>query len=154
MVWLERWQLLLSQVKQKTDRIRPMTFSGFPTFSWPSPQQIRLTGCPSHTLLVKEQVMNKVINNYISVFKNFSNVGGRAGLREYWMFFAANFAACMILSVIDAMTGIPFWASCTSWSLWFPVSPFPFAGSTTAIELDGGCCSGAFRFLVLLACSY
>ena len=60
----------------------------------------------SHPYL-KEQAMNNVINNYISVFKNFSNFSGRAGRREYWMFFAANFAACMILSVIDAATGIP-----------------------------------------------
>lgn len=51
--------------------------------------------------------MQNVINNYISVFKNFTNFSGRAGRGEYWMFFAANFAACMILSVADAITGIP-----------------------------------------------
>ena len=51
--------------------------------------------------------MGNVINNYISVFKNYSNFSGRAGRREYWMFFAANFCACMILSLIDAAIGIP-----------------------------------------------
>lgn len=51
--------------------------------------------------------MKNVIDNYISVFKNFSNFAARAGRREYWMFFAANFCVCMILSAIDSMTGIP-----------------------------------------------
>ncbi len=51
--------------------------------------------------------MKNVIDNYASVFKNASNFSGRAGRREYWMFFAANFAMCMILSMVDAATGIP-----------------------------------------------
>lgn len=51
--------------------------------------------------------MKNVIDNYASVFKNASNFSGRAGRREYWMFFAANFTMCMILSMVDAATGIP-----------------------------------------------
>ena len=51
--------------------------------------------------------MKNVIDNYASVFKNYSNFSGRAGRREYWMFFAANFAMCMILSVLDAAIGLP-----------------------------------------------
>ena len=56
---------------------------------------------------MKETTMKNVIDNYASVFKNYSNFSGRAGRREYWMFFAANFAMCMILSVLDAAIGLP-----------------------------------------------
>ena len=56
---------------------------------------------------MKETTMKNVIDNYASVFKNYSNFSGRAGRREYWMFLAANFAMCMILSVLDAAIGMP-----------------------------------------------
>lgn len=51
--------------------------------------------------------MKNVIKNFVHVFKNFSNFAGRASRREYWMFFAANFAVCMILSIVDAAIGLP-----------------------------------------------
>ena len=47
------------------------------------------------------------INNFLHVFKNFANFSRRASRREYWMFFAMNFAVCLILSVIDGVLGFP-----------------------------------------------
>ena len=51
--------------------------------------------------------MENVVNNYISVFKNGLQFSGRAGRREYWMFFAANLLLSIVLSVVDSITGVP-----------------------------------------------
>lgn len=51
--------------------------------------------------------MNAVIENYMHVIKNATNFTDRAGRSEYWLFFLANFAIGIMLSVVDVVTGIP-----------------------------------------------
>lgn len=51
--------------------------------------------------------MNAVIENYMQVIKNATNFSDRAGRSEYWMFFLANFAIGIMLTVVDVVTGIP-----------------------------------------------
>ncbi|HBE68318.1 MAG TPA: DUF805 domain-containing protein [Planctomycetaceae bacterium] len=51
--------------------------------------------------------MNDFVNNYVNVVKNALNFEDRTSRREYWMFFAANFAIAIALCIVDGLTGLP-----------------------------------------------
>lgn len=45
--------------------------------------------------------MNEIVENYKSVFLNWSDFKGRARRREYWLFFLANIIISILLVVVD-----------------------------------------------------
>lgn len=53
--------------------------------------------------------MKSLLENYKAVFKKYANFKGRAGRREYWLFFLANFLAMIILTIAgNFITGFRF----------------------------------------------
>ncbi len=49
--------------------------------------------------------MDKLIENYKKVLKDYSNFSGRAGRAEFWNFFLANFIIMLVLSIISKIIG-------------------------------------------------
>ena len=47
--------------------------------------------------------MNDIIENYKSVFLNWSDFKGRARRREYWLFTLANIIVAILLAVVDGV---------------------------------------------------
>ena len=45
--------------------------------------------------------MNEIIENYKSVFLNWSDFKGRARRREYWLFTLANIVVAIVLAIVD-----------------------------------------------------
>src|SRR3989344_3184750 len=50
-------------------------------------------------------ILNIKMQNYISVLKKYAVWSGRAGRREYWMFFLWNAIISIILSIISSIIG-------------------------------------------------
>ncbi len=47
--------------------------------------------------------MNEIVENYKSVFLNWSDFKGRARRREYWLFTLANIIVAVLLAVVDGV---------------------------------------------------
>ncbi|MBO6015636.1 MAG: DUF805 domain-containing protein [Lachnospiraceae bacterium] len=49
----------------------------------------------------------EIVNNYVSVLKNYVAFSGRARRREYWLYVLANFIVSLVISVIAGILHLP-----------------------------------------------
>lgn len=55
-----------------------------------------------------EQLIADIKSNGRHILNNYANFDGRAGLREFWLWFAPLFALCLALQVLGQIAGIFF----------------------------------------------
>lgn len=60
------------------------------------------------------------MNYYLDVLKKYAVFDGRARRMEFWMFVLFNFIAIVVLSVVDALVGIPILAPLYSLAVIIP----------------------------------